>query len=814
MVQTLSLVGAAFAVGGSYFAVDSLRSVLIAKTINSPVATRLAMASAAVIGGLYLIGRSEGSAAGQRAKETAKEEIIANIEASSESFEAPLQRNPIDRFTRSKKSSRDSYRRKGRRSALRSILAAESCGHPMTNSNATFEHIVECGTCGNRVTYVDQTDGQPLDEDAVMTILGSDMFCVHCDRSLSADDVEVSTEVFCATCGQSFSAEDQDPNYMIRSDLHQIVESASRMDAINDEYPDSDYPPWFRSKLSVAAKDVDGLADNMGNIIANPDDFDAEAVPDWSFEEELAVGTREEMEHTDDREEAERIAREHLREDPDYYTKLAVVGLVKDKRKPGVPELWFAEYDVGCTGCGLNTDTSPCDGCGEPLGLCCASFQDNMTKMTCPSCTGFAIGDRQIERFKKSRSPFTDKDAESSKNTAGLIWSKNKLGSDILVLRDNLNTGYVGYLWQFKNAYGTDNLDEIRRIVKSKDELERVPRWNSTKIGAKTISKIKKRKTPLPVDFNWDSQFKDAEAPHYQGDCGDCKQPMMLSSGEIKDRYGVPASFTPAISCQECDEVVCVSCHPKVCPRCEESFDAESFDDIYCRKAEKTKRWDDGRYRCGSAKNHAGDCSAWSRSGSGKQHFKGYAPCEHMKAGKNDCDCILGDGVDDSLGARLGNHPLFRKKNAEAFSLSDRPVSVKFGPGTSGNAKMKAVFTDASGDTKTTQFGYKGMSDFTKHKDEGRKSSYLARHGSKGQNQNWNDPTTAGALSRWILWNKKSLSESKKSFKDKFDLRAEGIGLDSSIADQGYQQSPFITEAGRKSVWLYEPDYSITEEHL
>jgi len=185
-----------------------------------------------------------------------------------------------------------------------------------------------------------------------------------------------------------------------------------------------------------------------------------------------------------------------------------------------------------------------------------------------------------------------------------------------------------------------------------------------------------------------------------------------------------------------------------------------------------------------------------------------------MKAGKNDCDCILGDGVDDSLGARLGNHPLFRKKNAEAFSLSDRPVSVKFGPGTSGNAKMKAVFTDASGDTKTTQFGYKGMSDFTKHKDENRKSSYLARHGSKGQNQNWNDPTTAGALSRWILWNKKSLSESKKSFKDKFDLRAEGIGLDSSIAGQGYQQSPFITEAGRKSVWLYEPDYSITEEHL
>ena len=202
---------------------------------------------------------------------------------------------------------------------------------------------------------------------------------------------------------------------------------------------------------------------------------------------------------------------------------------------------------------------------------------------------------------------------------------------------------------------------------------------------------------------------------------------MMLGK-EIKNRWGFD-ELTPSKICQECDHVVCGSCQPqaKVCPHCEESFDAEVF---------------------------------------------------------------------------------------EAFSISDRPVSVSFGKGTSGNAKMKAVFTDGSGDTKTTQFGYKGMSDYTKHGDEGRKSSYLARHGAKSSNENWNDPTTAGALSRWVLWNKKTLAGSKKAFKDKFNLRAEDTGLDSSIAEQGYQQSPFITEAGRKSVWLYEPDYSITEEDL
>ena len=63
--------------------------------------------------------------------------------------------------------------------------------------------------------------------------------------------------------------------------------------------------------------------------------------------------------------------------------------------------------------------------------------------------------------------------------------------------------------------------------------------------------------------------------------------------------------------------------------------------------------------------------------------------------------------------------------------------------------KWKAVFEDPK---KTTHFGAKGMSDYTKHKDDERKKLYLDRH---RKNESWNNPTTAGALSRWILWNKK-----------------------------------------------------------
>jgi hypothetical protein len=64
-------------------------------------------------------------------------------------------------------------------------------------------------------------------------------------------------------------------------------------------------------------------------------------------------------------------------------------------------------------------------------------------------------------------------------------------------------------------------------------------------------------------------------------------------------------------------------------------------------------------------------------------------------------------------------------------------------------------------------FGAKGMSDYTIHKDPERKERYLKRHEA---NEDWEDPTTPGALSRWILWNKPSFKASIDDFKKRFDL--------------------------------------------
>jgi len=88
-------------------------------------------------------------------------------------------------------------------------------------------------------------------------------------------------------------------------------------------------------------------------------------------------------------------------------------------------------------------------------------------------------------------------------------------------------------------------------------------------------------------------------------------------------------------------------------------------------------------------------------------------------------------------------------------------------PSTKPNKKLMAVFVKDNGRTKTTHFGSAGMSDFTKHKDEARKKRYLDRHRAR---ENWNDKFSAGALSRWILWNKPSLRASITDYKRRFNL--------------------------------------------
>lgn len=76
---------------------------------------------------------------------------------------------------------------------------------------------------------------------------------------------------------------------------------------------------------------------------------------------------------------------------------------------------------------------------------------------------------------------------------------------------------------------------------------------------------------------------------------------------------------------------------------------------------------------------------------------------------------------------------------------------------------------------KKVKFGAYGMNDFTIYSKtlspedaNQHKILYLRRH--QGMGEDWNNPITAGALSRWILWNLPSLEESIKFYLKKFKL--------------------------------------------
>ena len=73
----------------------------------------------------------------------------------------------------------------------------------------------------------------------------------------------------------------------------------------------------------------------------------------------------------------------------------------------------------------------------------------------------------------------------------------------------------------------------------------------------------------------------------------------------------------------------------------------------------------------------------------------------------------------------------------------------------SSRAAYKYMASDGSG---TTHFGARGYQDFTMHRDEKRRRSYLSRHASR---EDWgrSGVMTAGWLSRYILWEKPTLEE-------------------------------------------------------
>lgn len=100
---------------------------------------------------------------------------------------------------------------------------------------------------------------------------------------------------------------------------------------------------------------------------------------------------------------------------------------------------------------------------------------------------------------------------------------------------------------------------------------------------------------------------------------------------------------------------------------------------------------------------------------------------------------------------------------------------TKISPADDGKHKYIASFCECKGTSKCdgakkVKFGAKGYKDYIQYSKESHevadkhREAYIARH----SKEDWTKPDTAGTLSRFILWEKRTLKEAIKAFLRRF----------------------------------------------
>ena len=81
--------------------------------------------------------------------------------------------------------------------------------------------------------------------------------------------------------------------------------------------------------------------------------------------------------------------------------------------------------------------------------------------------------------------------------------------------------------------------------------------------------------------------------------------------------------------------------------------------------------------------------------------------------------------------------------------------------------KWVGIFTDDEGKETKISFGASSYEDYTQHRNPIRRTQYLVRHRAR---EDWTKPMSAGALSRWILWETPDFQKNVRLFKQRFNL--------------------------------------------
>jgi hypothetical protein len=116
-----------------------------------------------------------------------------------------------------------------------------------------------------------------------------------------------------------------------------------------------------------------------------------------------------------------------------------------------------------------------------------------------------------------------------------------------------------------------------------------------------------------------------------------------------------------------------------------------------------------------------------------------------------------------SLCSRKRKNPkkIIRRRSSHSFDKNNaiKLVSIKKSP--KSDKKLRATFI-INGKERHTDFGAAGMSDYTLHHDKERRARYIKRH---TKDLRTNDPSRAGFLSMYVLWNKPTVKASITDYK-------------------------------------------------
>jgi len=89
---------------------------------------------------------------------------------------------------------------------------------------------------------------------------------------------------------------------------------------------------------------------------------------------------------------------------------------------------------------------------------------------------------------------------------------------------------------------------------------------------------------------------------------------------------------------------------------------------------------------------------------------------------------------------------------------------MKIRPSTRKGKRFMVTFDNGT----TTHFGLAGGKTYIDEGDKAKRTAYLKRHQAR---ENWNDPYTAGSLSRFLLWgDSKDLETNHISFMKRFNI--------------------------------------------